>query len=107
VSKAVLRGYQRRTVKAIAEVFVGDPIHSLANKTSATAVARSRKRHSYKPLTKQFRREVIYVRRRDRFKIDNRWVEPAEVYPNSEAWGADGFTFTGKDAAFAKLSELA
>jgi hypothetical protein len=33
-------------------------------------------------------------------------VEPAEVYPNSEAWGVDGFTLTDKEAAFAKLSEL-
>ncbi len=123
---------------AIDPAFVGGSIPSSVPKTSARSEARSEKRHSYKPLTKQFRREgfnyrliaragnaaiyeqtwsgchnpsvcyeVIYVRRRDRFKIDNRWVEPAEVYPNSEAWGTDGFTFTDKDAAFAKLSELA
>jgi hypothetical protein len=40
------------------------------------------------------------------FQIDGRLVEPAEVYPNSETWGVDGFTFTDKDAAFAKLREV-
>ena len=33
-------------------------------------------------------------------------IEPASIYPNSEAWGVDGFTFTDKDAAFAKLREI-
>jgi hypothetical protein len=47
--------------------------------------------------------EVIRVKRREAFQIDGRLIEPAEVYPNSEAWGADGFTFADKDAAFAKL----
>jgi hypothetical protein len=51
--------------------------------------------------------EVIRLRRRDGFWIDNRFVEPAEVYPNSEAWGTDGFTLTDKTRAFAKLRELA
>jgi hypothetical protein len=50
--------------------------------------------------------EVIRIRRRKGFQIGGRFVEPAEVYPNSEAWGTDGFTFTDKDAAFAKLREL-
>ena len=51
--------------------------------------------------------EVIRIRRREGFQIDGRFVEPAEVYPNSEAWGVDGFTLTDKDAAFAKLREVA
>jgi len=51
--------------------------------------------------------EVVRIRRREGFEIDGRFVEPAEVYPNSEAWGVDGFTLTDKDAAFAKLRELA
>jgi hypothetical protein len=50
--------------------------------------------------------EVIRIRRRDGFQIGVRRVEPAEIYPNSDAWGVDGFTFTDKDAAFAKLREL-
>jgi hypothetical protein len=50
--------------------------------------------------------EVIRIRRREGFQIDGRLVEPAEVYPSSAAWGVDGFTFTDKDAAFAKLREL-
>lgn len=95
------------------------------------------KRHSYKPLPKEFRRsgftykqiarqgntamyeqrwtgctepsvcyEVIRIRCRDGFHIGGRFVEPAEVYPNSEAWGVDGFTVTNRNAAFAKLREL-
>jgi hypothetical protein len=50
--------------------------------------------------------EVIRIRRRDGFRIGGRFVEPAEVYPNSEAWGTDGFTFSDKEAACAKLREL-
>jgi hypothetical protein len=51
--------------------------------------------------------DVIRIRRRKAFQIGGRFVEPAEIYPNSEAWGVDGFTFTDKEAAFAKLRELA
>jgi hypothetical protein len=51
--------------------------------------------------------EVVRIRRRKGFQIGGRVVEPAEVYPNSEAWGVDGFTLTDKDAAFAKLRQLA
>jgi hypothetical protein len=50
--------------------------------------------------------EVIRIRRRDGFQINGRSVEPAELYPASEAWGVDGFTFTDRDRAFAKLREL-
>ena len=51
--------------------------------------------------------EVIRIRRRESFHIGARFVEPAEAYPNSKAWGVDGLTFTDKKAAFAKLRELA
>jgi hypothetical protein len=51
--------------------------------------------------------EVIRIRRREGFQINGRLVEPAEVYPGSGAWGVDGFTLTDKDAAFAKLREVA
>jgi hypothetical protein len=51
--------------------------------------------------------ELVRVRYRDGFHIGSRFVEPAEAYSNSEAWGANGFTFTDRDAAFAKLRELA
>lgn len=50
--------------------------------------------------------EVIRIRRRDGFQIGGRFIEAAEVYPNSEAWGTDGFTFTDRDAAFAKLRKI-
>jgi hypothetical protein len=51
--------------------------------------------------------EVVRIRRREGFQIGGRFVEPSEVYPNSEAWGVDGCTLTDRDAAFAKLRELA
>ena len=50
--------------------------------------------------------EVVRIHRHEGFQIDGRFVEPAEVYPNSGAWGVHGFTLTDKDAAFAKLHEL-
>ena len=50
--------------------------------------------------------EVIRIRRRDGFQIGGRFVQPAEFYPSSGAWGFDGFTLADKDAAFAKLREL-
>ena len=51
--------------------------------------------------------EVIRIRRREGFQIGGRFVEAAELYPRSEAWGTDGFTLTDKDTAFVKLCELA
>ena len=51
--------------------------------------------------------EVVRIRRRDGFNINGRFVEPAELYPAPEAWGADGFSLTDKDSAFAKFRELA
>jgi hypothetical protein len=50
--------------------------------------------------------EGIRIRRREGFQIGTRFVEPAEVYPNSESWGVDGFTVTDKGAAFAKLRQV-
>ena len=49
--------------------------------------------------------EVIRIKRREGFEIGGRFVEPAEVYPNSEAWGMDGFTFTDWNKARAKFSK--
>lgn len=51
--------------------------------------------------------EVIRIRRRDGFQIGGRFVEPAEIYPNSEAWGTDGWTVKDKPAASHKLREIA
>ena len=50
--------------------------------------------------------EIIRIRRREGFEIAGRFVDPAEVYPNSEAWGVDGRTMQDKDAAFRKLREV-
>ena len=50
--------------------------------------------------------EVIRIRRRDGFQIADKSVEPHEVYPNSEAWGTDGFTVTDEDLAFTRLRKL-
>jgi hypothetical protein len=51
--------------------------------------------------------EVVRIRRREGFQIGARFVEPAEIYPKAESWGTDAFTLTEKEAAFAKLRELA
>jgi hypothetical protein len=50
--------------------------------------------------------EVVRIRRHDGFMIAGKTVEPAEVYPRSDAWGTDGFTLHDKDAAFARLKSL-
>jgi hypothetical protein len=50
--------------------------------------------------------EMIRIRRREGFQIDGRFVEPAEVYPASELWGVDGFTFTNRDKAWDKFFEI-
>ena len=50
--------------------------------------------------------EVVRIRRREGFQIDDRFVEPAEFYPSSEAWGVDGWTLLTLDGAFAKLRVL-
>src|SRR2546423_4039654 len=42
--------------------------------------------------------EVIRIGRREGFEIGGRFVEPAELYPNSDSWGIDGFTFADNDA---------
>ena len=50
--------------------------------------------------------EVIWIRRRDGFQIGEKFIEPYEVYPNSDAWGVDGFTFTDRNKAFEKFFEI-
>jgi len=112
---------------------VGAPIPPSTRKTRATAEAGTRKSHynqlpkefrrdgfSYRQMAREGdaaiyeqrwngRRnpsvsyEVIRVRRREGFRIGNRFIPPAEVYPRSEQWGELGWTFCGKDTAFVKL----
>ena len=50
--------------------------------------------------------EVIWIRRRDGFQIGEKFIEPYEVYPNSDACGVDGFTFTDRNKAFEKFFEI-
>ncbi len=50
--------------------------------------------------------EVVRIRQREGFQIGNRFVNAAEIYPNSEAWGVDGFTFTDWDKAWDKFFEM-
>jgi len=50
--------------------------------------------------------EVIWIKRRVGFQISGRFVEPAEIYPASEVWGIDGFTFTNRDKAWVKFCEI-
>ena len=116
---------------------VRDLMPPVTAKTRAGAEGQGKKRHFYKPLPKQFRRdgfiyrqiarqgngaiyeqrwtgcaepsvcyEVIRIRRREGFQIGNKLVEPAEVYPKSEAWGVDGFTLTDRNKAWAKFFEI-
>jgi hypothetical protein len=51
--------------------------------------------------------EVIRIRRHNGKEIKGQWVDPSEFYPSSTEWGKYGFTLTNKEAAFAKLRELA
>lgn len=51
--------------------------------------------------------EVIRIRRHTGKEIKGQWVDPSEFYPSATEWGKFGFTLTDKDAAFAKLRELA
>ena len=118
------------------QALVGDSTSLSTPKTRATAEGGCKKRHSYKPLQTRFRHdgfdyrqiaregnaaiyeqtskgnedsaafEVIRIRQREGFEIDGRFVDPAEIYPNSEAWGVDGWTIQDKDAAFHKLREV-
>jgi len=44
--------------------------------------------------------------RREGFRIRGRFVEPAEVYPASERWGVNGFTFTDRNKALDKFFEI-
>src|SRR5438132_4053179 len=97
-------------------------------KTRATADAWGKEWHFHKPLPTQFRHdgfdyrqiarerdaaiyeqswngnqtsaafEVIRIRLREGFEVSCRFVEPAEVYPNSEAWGVNGWTVLTRDA---------
>jgi hypothetical protein len=50
--------------------------------------------------------EVIRIRRRDGFQISEKFIEPYEVYPNSDAWGVDGFTVTDRNKAWDKFFEI-
>ena len=56
----------------------------------------------YRPIAS----ELQQLRGRHVGLIVDLFIEPAEIYPNSEAWGSDAFTFTDKDAAFAKLRQM-
>ena len=108
---------------------VGGLIPPSASKTSATAEGGSKKSHyrplpkefrhdgfTYRQLARErgsaiyeqtwrgrsepsLCYEVIRIRRRDGFQIGEKFIEPYEVYPNSAAWGSDGFTFTDRDNA--------
>ena len=116
---------------------VGDLIPPLTAKACATAVGGSQKSHykplpkefrrdgfDYRQIAREGNAaiyeqrwtgcaepsvcyEVIRIRQREGFQINGRFVGPAEVYPNSEAWGVNGFTLSNRDAAFAKLREIA
>jgi hypothetical protein len=115
---------------------VGGLMQVSTPKTPATPEAWGKKRHFYKPLPKEFRRddftyrliarerdvaiyeqiwngnedsaafEVIRIRKREGFQIGVRFVKAAEVYPNSESWGLSGWTYTDNESAVHKLREI-
>jgi hypothetical protein len=50
--------------------------------------------------------EVVRIRAHDGFTVGGKVIEPAELYPRSESWGIDGFTFSDRAAADEKLRAL-
>jgi hypothetical protein len=50
--------------------------------------------------------EIVRIRRHDGFQISEKFIEPYEVYPNSDAWGVDGFTVTDRNRAWDKFFEI-
>jgi len=50
--------------------------------------------------------EVIRIRRREGFQIGEKSIEAYELYPNSDAWGVDSFTFTDRNKAWDKFFEI-
>jgi hypothetical protein len=50
--------------------------------------------------------EVIRIRRREAVEVAGKYIEAAEVYPKSEAWGVDGWTVRDRNTAFKKLREI-
>jgi hypothetical protein len=50
--------------------------------------------------------EVVRIHGHDGFTIGGKTIEPAEIYPRSELWGIDGFTFSGRAAADEKFRAL-
>jgi hypothetical protein len=50
--------------------------------------------------------EVVRIRRRDGFQIGEKFIGPYEVYPDSNAWGVDGFTFSDSNKARDKFFEI-
>jgi hypothetical protein len=50
--------------------------------------------------------DVIRIKQREGFEINGRFIEAAEIYPRSEAWGVNGWTLVSRDAAFQKLREM-
>ena len=105
-----------------------------SNRTSAGADAGGQKQPVYRPLPTAFRHdgfdyrqvaregrgaiyeqskggkvrayEVIRVRCREGFEVAGRKIEPAEVYPASEAWGTDAWTVPTCERAFEQLKEI-
>ena len=112
------------------------PTPPAAPKPIATDERGDKKGQIYKPLRKEFRHdgfdlhqiareadaaiyqqtwpgcsstasyEVVRIRQREGLWIGRTFLEPAEVYPKSEAWGVDGWTVQDKEAAFHKLREV-
>jgi hypothetical protein len=50
--------------------------------------------------------ETIVIRNREQYEIAGKVVPAAEVYPNNEAWGTLGFTYSNLEAAMRRAVSL-
>ncbi len=50
--------------------------------------------------------EVIIVRNREEYTIAGKTIPAAEIYPNNEAWGTFGFTYSDYQEAYRKFCNL-
>jgi hypothetical protein len=50
--------------------------------------------------------EVVRIKTRPALTVFEKQVPAHEVYPPSEAWGTDGFTYRDEDQARLKVEEL-
>jgi hypothetical protein len=55
---------------------------------------------------KNFHYEVIIIKRHNGYMLAGILIEPAEIYPSSSLWGANGFTYNTLEEAENKFNSL-